>query len=54
MSNMDSRDAPDVSLFYRDSGHRSINRIIIKSSEEFLKLLFELSLSLTIESFIDR
>jgi hypothetical protein len=53
MSDMDSRDAPDVSLFCRDSGHRSINRMTIESSEEFLELLFELSLSLTTESFVD-
>ncbi|KNB16797.1 hypothetical protein FOXG_21796 [Fusarium oxysporum f. sp. lycopersici 4287] len=49
MSDTDSRDAPDVSPFRRDLGHESTNRIAVESAEEFLELLFELSLSLTME-----
>jgi hypothetical protein len=53
MSDMDSRDAPDASSSCRDSGHGSVNGITVESTEEFLKLLFDVSLSLTMESFVD-
>uniref|UniRef100_A0A4E9EH69 Uncharacterized protein n=1 Tax=Gibberella zeae TaxID=5518 RepID=A0A4E9EH69_GIBZA len=50
---MDSRNVPDVSSFCRDSGHRSMDRMTVESAKEFLELLFELSLSITMESFVD-
>ncbi|KAI8397138.1 hypothetical protein FOFC_20410 [Fusarium oxysporum] len=53
MSDVDNCDTPDVSLICRDSDYGSINRMAMKSSEEFLELLFELGLSLTMESFVD-
>ncbi|RYC80046.1 hypothetical protein BFJ63_vAg17066 [Fusarium oxysporum f. sp. narcissi] len=53
MSDTDSRDAPDLSPFHRDSGHESINRMAVESAEELLELLFELSLSLIMENFVD-
>jgi hypothetical protein len=44
MSDVSSRDAPDVSLSHRDSGHEFSFEAAVESAEEFLKLLFELSL----------
>lgn len=53
ISNVDSRDAPTAPLFRRDLGHKSIDRIAVKHAGEFLELLFELSLSLVTENFMD-
>jgi hypothetical protein len=50
---MDGRDAPDISSFCRELGYRPINRMIVESAKEFLKLLFEFSISLAMENFID-
>ncbi|KAJ0143399.1 Linoleate 10R-lipoxygenase [Fusarium oxysporum f. sp. albedinis] len=50
---MDNRNVPDVSSFCRDSGHRSMDRMTVNSAKEFLELLFELSLSITMENFVD-
>ncbi|KAJ0129188.1 Uncharacterized protein HZ326_27713 [Fusarium oxysporum f. sp. albedinis] len=49
----DNRDAPDVSPFRQDSGHEPINRMAVESAEEFLEILFELSLPLTMENLVD-
>ena len=53
MFNTDSQDMPTVSLFHRDSCHEAINRMAVKHAEVFLELLFELSLSLSMENFMD-
>jgi hypothetical protein len=53
MYDMDSRDVLDVSSFCRNLGYRSMNRMIVESAKEFLKLLFELSLLLAMENFVD-
>ncbi|KAF5704058.1 hypothetical protein FMUND_12724 [Fusarium mundagurra] len=53
MSETASQDAPNVSLFHQDPGHKFENETAAKSSEEFLELLFELNLSLSIEAFVD-
>ncbi|CZS75061.1 unnamed protein product [Fusarium graminearum] len=53
MSNIGSRDAPDVSLSHRDSGDEFSCEAAVESAEEFLELLFELSLSLSMEDFED-
>ncbi|KAF5975168.1 hypothetical protein FBULB1_7524 [Fusarium bulbicola] len=50
---MDSRNVPDVSSFCRDAGHRFMDRMAVENAKEFLELLFELSLSITMESFAD-
>jgi hypothetical protein len=50
---MDGRDAPGVSSFCRESGHRPMNRTTVESAKEFLELLFELSISLAMENFVD-
>ncbi|PNP59955.1 hypothetical protein FNYG_14717 [Fusarium nygamai] len=50
---MDSRNVRGVSPFCRDSSPISMNRTTVESVKEFLELLFELSLSLTMESFVD-
>ncbi|EXL40817.1 hypothetical protein FOCG_16761 [Fusarium oxysporum f. sp. radicis-lycopersici 26381] len=53
ISDADSRDAPAASFFRRDLGHESIDRMAIKHAGIFIELLFELSLSLIMENFVD-
>ncbi|KNB17723.1 hypothetical protein FOXG_15495 [Fusarium oxysporum f. sp. lycopersici 4287] len=53
MSDAGSRDAPDMSLFRQDPGHKSENETAAKSSEDFLELLFGLSLSLSMEALVN-
>ncbi|KAM5360803.1 hypothetical protein ACJA88_014696 [Fusarium oxysporum] len=52
ISDTESRDAPDVSLFREDPGHKFSDETAVKTVEKFLELLFELSLSLSMEAFV--
>ena len=53
MSDIGNRDTPDVSLSYRDLGDEFSCEAAVESAEEFLELLFKLSLSLSMEDFKD-
>lgn len=54
MYNMDNQHVLSELLFCRNLGYSFMDIMAVESAKEFLELLFELSISLAIESFIDR